>query len=726
MRATRRSRVLCALFAALLCCVSVAACKRSASEGAGEQKRRAKAAPEEEPDLPRMVSAHADLPVDKGDLSVIRERGTLRVLVDATEESFLSQQGRSSSRDRILVSAFAERHGLEVEFILVDDFEQLTTLLNDGKGDLIAADLTVTRSRAQQVAFTRPTATGSEFVVGRRGAEDLPRSREQLAGREIHVRAGSSYAETIADIAADLTGGLQVVSVDADPEEMVHEVAIGRRPLTVVDSHLLEAIESYEDRIERLFSVADGRDIAWAVRKENPELLATLNAFLVEKALTKHSRELFTGDLDEIRERGVLRVLTRNNPVTYFLWKGSKFGFDFELAQMAAKELGVRLQMVVVPSREQLIPALLEGRGDVIAASFSITPERQKKVAFTRPYLLVDEMIIQRKDGNPVASLENLAGRKIHVRPSSSYFQTLSSLKEKGSFELVLADEADETETLIAQLSAGEIEFTVADSHILEAELSWRDDVVGAFALPLEAKGEDEEPAKKEIAFAVRPDSVELKAFLDGFVGKTYRGLEYNMARRRYFSNRRVAAQAKERSDRSGQISPYDDIIRKYSAQYGLDWRLMAALAYQESRFDPKARSWVGAQGLFQVMPVTGKSMGFTDLENPEIGAHAGIRYVDWVLKQLDSRIPFHQRVRFALAAYNAGLGHVIDARRIAVEKGWDPNKWFGNVEKAMLLLQQPEYYKRARHGYCRGSEPVKYVSEIQSRYENYIKVMPD
>jgi membrane-bound lytic murein transglycosylase F len=124
-------------------------------------------------------------------------------------------------------------------------------------------------------------------------------------------------------------------------------------------------------------------------------------------------------------------------------------------------------------------------------------------------------------------------------------------------------------------------------------------------------------------------------------------------------------------------------------------------------------------------MPATGRSLGFRHLEDPEEGTHAGVMYMQWLVGRFEPEIPFKHRLRFALASYNAGLGHVQDARRIAKEKGWNPNKWFGHVEKAMLLLERPEYYRRARHGYCRGSEPVKYVSEIQNRYASYVELVP-
>ena len=145
---------------------------------------------------------------------------------------------------------------------------------------------------------------------------------------------------------------------------------------------------------------------------------------------------------------------------------------------------------------------------------------------------------------------------------------------------------------------------------------------------------------------------------------------------------------------------------------------------YQESRFEPEAKSWAGARGLMQVLPRTAKEFGFDDLKDPETGIHAGVKYLDWVRERFEVELPVKDRMWFALAAYNAGAGHVRDARRLARQQGWDPNRWFDNVEQAMLLLSRREYANAAQHGYCRCNEPVQYVREIQTRYNAYVETV--
>lgn len=666
-----------------------------------------------------------DMPLHTEGLAEIKARGTLRILVQSTKEAFLPRTGTPALRDVQLAEAFAAFLEVKPVFVVIENYSGLIGALNEGRGDIIAAQLSVTKARRGKVDFSRSTFGVKEVLVGRKGQEGLPKSVAELAGHTVHVRKSSAYAETLEALKVQEkldTLTIAYVPETEDAERIVFSVTNKERELTVVDSHILSAVETYNPDIVRLFAVEDEREIAWAVRKSNPQLRTAVDNFILQKALTSHRNEAFKGDLKGILKNKTLRVLTRNNPVTYFLYRGRQFGFEYELAALMAKKLGVRLEMVVPPSREDLVPWLLAGKGDVIAAGLTVTETRSEKMAFSSPYLFANEVVVHKAGTPGLKTLEELAGKKIHVRPSSSYYETLQGLKKRGiAVVIVDALEGDETETLIRKVAAGEIDYTISDDNLLSVEIAYGAKVEAGLVLKAPPEGA---AGAKQIAFAVRPESPELKKWLDGFVKKTYRGLEYNIAKKRYFKNlRTIRSYRKNRLGSTAAISPYDKTIKKYAKRYGFDWRLMAAQAYVESHFDPKAKSWVGAKGLFQVMPRTGLSMGFTDLENPSIGTHAGIKYMRRLVDRLDPKIALKDRIRFALAAYNAGLGHVYDAQRLAQQKGWDRNKWFGNVEKAMLLLADKEYARKARHGYCRGTEPVKYVSHIQTLYEAYVEV---
>jgi membrane-bound lytic murein transglycosylase F len=653
------------------------------------------------------------------DLPDIRGRGSLRVLVVGDEDDQgIQRDGTPAALDRDLAEDFARRQGLKLEIVWVERRHDILDELLAGHGDVAATGLTVTPERAARVSFTDPIVIVDELLIGRKGTKNPPRAPTDLAKRTVSIPTGSVFEASLAKLEVP---GIRVEQVlgAVQQSELIGEVHRGERELAVVDSNVWDAERAWNPGAQALFPIARKRSIAWAVHPEAKQLKAALDLFIQQRALIAHAERTWSGDLAHVKKHRVLRVLTRNNAVSYFLLRGEAAGFDHDLMKRFADGLDVRLQMVVPPSHADLVPWLLQGKGDVIAASYTVTPERGKHVAFSAPYLEIQELVVQRASEPLLRSVDDLRGRKIRVRPGSSYLATLERLRSKGAgFTVELARSDEETEQLIAAVAAGEADLTVADSHIFQAERVWRNDVVAAF--PLEA-GE-----KKQLAFAVRPGDRELKAVLDRFVRQSYKGLEYNMSWRRYFEDARIATEARAQDAGTLQgLSSFDPLFRKYAQLYGFDWRLLAAQAYQESHFDPQAKSLAGALGLFQVLPRTAKELGFSRLEDPEQGAAAGIKHLARMADRLETTLPVQQRMRFALAAYNCGWGHLADARQLARARSLDPDKWFKNVERAMLLLQQPAYYARARHGYVRGTEPVRYVSEIQTRYENYLKLVP-
>lgn len=640
----------------------------------------------------------------------------LRALVLPVDEDILPGDEDPAVHERALLEDFARAQGRPLELVPVERIADLEPALAEKRGDLIGVGLVVTKARSERLAFTRPVRAVDEWLVGRRGAKDAPRSPAALAGRTVAVPVGSSYAETVEALATTVPGLVvdtvhDVVGADA----LAQAVARGERPLTVVDDNRLEAMRRYVPDLEPLFVLAKDRPVAFAMRKGDAALRAQFDAFLVARALSPR-HEPSTADLDAIKKRGTLRLLTQNNSVSFFLQNGSRRGFDYELIRSFASGLGLHVEVVVAPTHDALIPMLREGKGDVIAAAMTRTPAREQLVAFSRPYLFTRPVLVQRK-GGPVKRLEDLAGRRVTVWASSSYAELLPPLAAKYGFTVANAPEDEEVEDLMAEVGDGTLELTVADSHALAAESLLRDDLEAA----LELSATDD-----ELAFAVRKENPQLLKALDAFVRRVYRGTEYNLLKRRSFENTRAVAAAKSQdSGRTGRLSPYDAIIKKYSQRYGFDWRLMTAQAWRESHFDPKARSPVGALGLFQVMPATGRELGFTKLTDADEGTHAGIKYLSRLVARVEATVPLEERVRFALAAYNAGFRRLEDARRLAKELGLDPNVWSGNVEKAMGLLSRPKYAKRTGTGFCRCQEPVAYVGIIESKYRSYAQLVP-
>lgn len=662
---------------------------------------------------------HAKTYTELGDLPALKARGQLRILIPlfSDDANYLPRQGFPLHYEANLLERFTKNIGLEPKWIFVDKFDELIPLLLAGKGDLIAANLTVTKSRKEKIAFTVPITIVREQLIAKSG--DAIKKIGELKNRIIAVQKSTSYWQTVQELKKRMPQlQIQVVKEGIAVEAIMNDVANERYELTVADSNLATAVLAYNKNLNVAFDLTDDRAIAWGLRPDAKQLKRELDRFVVAERLGKQQKDIYRADFTEIKKRKVLRVLTRNNAATYFLWRGELLGFEYELIQAFAKKHGLRVKMVVPPSRDELLPWLLDGKGDIIAASLTVTQSRKDRgIVFSRKTNKVSEYLVARSNDNSIKSIQDLVGRKIFVRRSSSYWQTIRNLINAGiDIRLREAPESMETEEIIAKVAAGEYDLSVADSHILDIELTWRDDVKAALSLG--------EPVLH--GWAMRNSDKILHAEVNSFLKKEYRGLFYNILQQKYFKTpHKIKRRLEQRIDKStgGDLSPYDRLVKKYANKHDFDWRLIVSQMYQESRFDPKAKSWVGALGLMQVMPRTAREMSISNLVKPENGLRAGVKYMAWLWQRFEPELDIKDRYWFVLAAYNAGLGHVRDARRLAKKQGWKANRWFKNVEKAMLLLSKRQFYKNARHGYVRGREPVNYVRNIQTRYQAYLQL---
>jgi membrane-bound lytic murein transglycosylase F len=657
--------------------------------------------------------------IETGDLDEIKSRGQLRVLSLRQAEAFLPRHGDGLYFEQELAWDFAASLDLQPVRVYVDSYQDLIPALIEGRGDLIASNMRITDIRKERVNFTVPLLFTREQIIKRK--EDTIAGLKQLKGRSISVTPGTSFIDTLEGIKKSHPYvNYELLSAELPLDSVLDQLSNGTIDLTVADAIEMDVINAYRDDVESAFNLSKEVPLAWAVRPDNTSFLAALNRFLELKLISHSQGARYTGDLTELKKHKVLRLITRNNAASYFLWKGELMGFEYELFKRFAKQQGLRLQVVVAPSHEKMIPMLLRGEGDLIAAL--LTPNevrKQQGVVFSRPYMYTSRQLVGRSDESETDDINDLAGRTIVVRRSSDYWQTTQRLINQGiALELETAPETMETEEIIDRVAQNEYDLTLADSVVLDLELTWRDDIKGMMTLE-----EDQQP----IAVALRPSDKELKTALDAFIKKDYRGLHYNISHKKYFQSphgisKRQTLRIQEAS--AGHISPYDDIVKKHADEYGFDWRLILAQMYYESRFDPDRKSWVGAKGLMQVMPRTAKAHGFDSnkLADPETGIEAGIVYLDWLRDRFPDDLNVRDRLWFVLASYNAGLGHVRDARRLARKQGWNPDKWFGHVDRAMLLLAKPEYHKKSKHGYVRGSEPVNYVRNINNRYKIYIQ----
>ncbi|MTI22623.1 transporter substrate-binding domain-containing protein [Fulvivirga sp. RKSG066] len=435
-------------------------------------------------------------------------------------------------------------------------------------------------------------------------------------------------------------------------------------------------------------------------------------------------------DLQKIKERGSLVAIVDNSSTGYFLYKGQPMGYEFDLLSLYAKHLGIDLQVKLTTSIDQAFEMLNRGEGDVIAYSLTVTKGRKQHVAFTENHYTTRQVLVQRKPRNwhkmtrdqldkvLVRNQVDLVGKEVHVRKSSSYVERLENLSQEIGGDIIVIEEEDsaETEELIKRVALQEFDYTVADETVAMVNAGYYTniDVKTPISFP------------QQIAWAVRKNAPQLLQSLNSWMRGLKKQPTFNVIYKKYFKNNR-ASQRRARSDFSSmggeKISVYDDMIKAGADSLGWDWRLLASQIYQESRFDPKAKSWAGAIGLMQLVPETGYRFGANNLLDPAQSIKAGINYLKYLddlwLKTVEDD---DERKKFVLASYNVGLGHVVDARQLAKKYDRDPTKWDDNVEYFLLMKSKPEFFRDeiVESGYCRGEEPVNYVKQIFNRYDQY------
>lgn len=368
-----------------------------------------------------------------GDLEEIAARGTLR-LARQRWDGFetLPRQGLPAESYFTLAEEFAARRELDVEWRVLDGFDELMPAVRDGLADVAVANITVTEARTRDVAFTTPLTRTREWVVGRPAPDGATSDLADLAGRTFGIPAGTAYVESVARHLPDAS----VVELPAgtDPHEVFEGLEAGRFDATVMDAVAARPMVAASERVERVGVLPDARDLAWAVRRENPDLLAALDAFLEERFLRGGDAPAHR-DLAAIRSAGRLRMLTLTGPGTYYLWRGELVGFEYELLRAFAETIGVVLEVIVAAHREDLMPWLAAGRGDVVSAGVTATEERRAAAGslFSTPYLRVQEVFVSRA---PLGSLAELAGRRVTVQRGTSFVRTLEGLRGEVDLEI--------------------------------------------------------------------------------------------------------------------------------------------------------------------------------------------------------------------------------------------------------------------------------------------------
>jgi len=453
-------------------------------------------------------------------------------------------------------------------------------------------------------------------------------------------------------------------------------------------------------------------------------------------------------DLDAIRTAGTLDVLFTFNSTGYFLYRGETMGYEYELLSLFARDAKLRLKPIVVRDSRELYDRLDRGEGDLVAAQLaaaagaSSAASPAAPVAYTDPLYETAPVVVQRslngaattpsvakalaredKETTPsnievrarlISTPAELAGQRLHMPRTSPYRQRLIELNNELTRDIDVVEVDESSDRLIQRLSEGEIAFTVAAENVAALKTGEYANLIIKPAIG----------PPQPVVWAVRRNAPQLLAALNQWLAAKRKAGLLAMLYRKYFLDRRgdntrwlspyLAAE-------TGTLSAYDDLFREYAKIPGWDWRLVGAQAFQESRFNPRARSWAGAVGLMQIMPATARQLHVNPSDTPR-AVEAACRYL-WQFDEYwkQSIVDEHERVKFILASYNVGQGHVQDAVRLAKKNGDDATVW-QNVAYWLIRKSKRSVYNDpvVKHGYARGTEPVAYVDQILARFDNY------
>jgi membrane-bound lytic murein transglycosylase F len=439
-------------------------------------------------------------------------------------------------------------------------------------------------------------------------------------------------------------------------------------------------------------------------------------------------------DLDSIRSRGKLIAVTDFNSTNYFIYKGEPMGFNYELLKAFSDDIGIDLEIITENQLDKSFDLLKTGRADLLAMGLTVNTSRKNDILFTEAIDETRQVLVQRKpqnwrtltadavDKKLIRNQLDLARKTIYVQTGSAHVERLVSLASELGDSINIIEVPFESEKLIQNVAEGLIDYTVCDENIaLVNSTYYRNiDVATPVSFP------------QKLAWGIRKENSEkLLRELNNWITSYKRTGSYALLYAKYFRNSRSSIIVK--SDyyalSTGKVSRYDDMIRKYSGRIDWDWRLLASLICQESRFDPNVESGAGAFGLMQVMPLTGENFGIDITASPESNMKAGIEYINWLHSVFDPKIADgNERINFILASYNAGPGHVLDAMKLAEKHGKDPHKWDGNVAVWLLKKSEPRYFNDevVKNGYFRGTESVAFVSQVINRYGHYKNIIPE
>ena len=438
---------------------------------------------------------------------------------------------------------------------------------------------------------------------------------------------------------------------------------------------------------------------------------------LLSVSCTNSGKKHQSRDLSQILESDTLVVATLYGPISYFNYKESEMGYEYEFVKLLCKELKVGLKLHVAPNLTSLLDMLENSEVDLVAYRVPYTEENKEKIEFTKREYISNQVLVQCKSDTMVTDVLQLSGKMITVVPNSIYSKRINFLNDEigGGIDIIYSSDTSKVDDLIADVAHHKISYTFAEKDIARLNKTYFGNIDYSLDVSFPQRA----------AWCVSKKSLELLNYINEWVKKTSKSSKYTAIYTKYFEKSKYfESEGFKKIPSYNRISSFDDYFKAYAKIIGWDWRLLAAVAYKESKFDPNVTSWAGACGLMQIMPKTALSLGLTeeDFYDPEKNIRAAAQYLNKMKKLFPNIVDENEKIKFILASYNAGPGHIFDARALTLKAGNNPDKW-DDVREYLRLKSNPEYYNDevCRFGYCRGEEPINYVDVITTKYGEYI-----
>ncbi|MFT5425202.1 MAG: membrane-bound lytic murein transglycosylase F [Gammaproteobacteria bacterium] len=643
----------------------------------------------------------------------LTKKGSLRVLYQGSNVAQSIAQ-----KEQGLIEQFAQENQLSTEWIAVDKDWQLMSALMKGDGDIILGQGDALASgMADQIKFTYSWGTTLQQVVVRTDTTKIKRLEDLFVHQVALKKSSPSWSVLESHLPENPTMDLVAIPETASFEEVMMRVASGQYDVTIVESDYLKEYLPNHPEVNVAFNFSKAEPRSWAVRTDAEVLQNRLEKYLNKNHLSMIVADLRLEDLPKIQERKALRVITYLSPANYFFNNGKMQGFEYGFIKKFAESKKLNVDVVLASSHEEMRELLLRGDGDIIAASLPKNSLHDENIKMTSAYDYSAPVIIGRESENSLVDIRDLEGRRIALAPESPYRILLQKIQKRGiSFDIVETDEGVNTEETLYRVSHAMHDLTILGSHQIKAELNRQVGLKPLFTLS--------QPVAQ--SWAVRMSDNKLLSAVNDFIKKEYRRDTYNVLYSKYLSRPGNINEETKLLAQMVELSPYDEVVKKNAEKHSFDWRLIVAQMYQESQFDPEAVSYAGAEGLMQIMPATANDLGVQDLSDPVSNITAGVKYMKILRDQFEQELPLEDKTWFTLASYNAGFTRVKNARALADEMGLDSNRWFGNVEKAMLALSKPYTREGEVRRLCDCGQAVTYVQKIRSLFHNYVRLTED